>query len=361
MLLWKFPANGEVIRLAIGRDGVVYASTWTGTEIYALASDGTLVRKFAPPEPAAGELAANPSNYLISQLIAATDRAIYTQSNNGDVCAFRSDGALKWKLNGIGRVLAAGIDGTLYAGCGPGQNGVKLCAFAPDGTLKWKFGQFEFTDLAIGSDTMIYASSGFGVYAFAPSGAVEWSFGVSRPSISYSWLAAGLHSTIYAVTANDIYVFARDGAVMSKTHSETPLGVLNDRHLAERDGIIYLGSYYVREVRDPATGARRFVPPRPGEPRYRVVAIDSHTGSLVWSFDRLRGKVFALVVGRDGTIDVGSYDGHVYGLDAKTGALKWRFWTGGAWGEMPVYALAVGKGGTIYLGTGSFVEAIRPR
>jgi outer membrane protein assembly factor BamB len=34
-----------VLSLAVGKDGTIYAGTWTGREIYAFAPDGTLLRK----------------------------------------------------------------------------------------------------------------------------------------------------------------------------------------------------------------------------------------------------------------------------------------------------------------------------
>ena len=48
----------------------------------------------------------------------------------------------------------------------------------------------------------------------------------------------------------------------------------------------------------------------------------------------------------DGTVWFGSGDGHVYALDAATGALRWKFATGGVVHASPALA-----DGTLYVGS----------
>jgi outer membrane protein assembly factor BamB len=48
------------------------------------------------------------------------------------------------------------------------------------------------------------------------------------------------------------------------------------------------------------------------------------------------------------TVYVGSQDGNVYAIDAKTGKEEWRFTTGGEVNSPPAVA-----GGTVYAGSGN--------
>lgn len=334
-LLWKFSTHDDVLGLAVGHDGVVYALTVIGKKIYAISPNGKLLQQL-------------PIRGMARSLVVASNGIIYVASLEGHTYAFAPDGALKWRRRFSAMVAAN--DGTII-----GESGVALglCAFAPNGDLQWQFTKgFMFEGLAIGADGIIYGlaeEGSYGVYAFYPSGAVKWK--LLRPLSFYSWLGVGERGNVYAVSGNEIYALSPNGTLRWKSKVKVPLGVVNERRVAERDGIIYLAC----EARYPTGGV--FAPPGP---QYRLLAINSHTGSLVWSFDKVRGRINALVVGHDGDIYVGSYDGHVYALDPETGALKWRYWTGGRrWGSMPVSALALGEDGTIYVGTAIYVEAIR--
>ena len=52
-------------------------------------------------------------------------------------------------------------------------------------------------------------------------------------------------------------------------------------------------------------------------------------------------------IGGNGTIYVGSYDGHIYAIDPD-GTLDWRYKTGGWIDSSPV----IGDDGTVYVGSG---------
>jgi eukaryotic-like serine/threonine-protein kinase len=59
-----------------------------------------------------------------------------------------------------------------------------------------------------------------------------------------------------------------------------------------------------------------------------VYALDSDTGRQIWKM-KTRGPVPATPAVANGTVYIGSYDGNFYALNAETGALKWKFQTGG--------------------------------
>lgn len=292
-LLWKFATNDWVLGLAVGRDGAIYAGTWTGAVIYVLAPDGVLRRQIA--------IGNNLTNYGVTGLAVGDDGTIYVESTNERLYALAPDGVLKWKIRDVRRVVAIGRDGAVYTN-----------SFALDPARGEPRTKFSGLVLAVGEDDTIYVQDN-GICAFSPSGVLKWK---SSETISAT-AAAGY------------------------------------------DGKIYFSSLYQQKVRDPKTGISKYVLSSPGTPRYRVDAFDSRTGSTKWSF-QVKGKVFAVVNGHDGTIYAGSYDGNVYALNPDSGALKWRFSAGGDWGKMPVHALALGSNGTIYAGAGRFVEAIQP-
>lgn len=60
-----------------------------------------------------------------------------------------------------------------------------------------------------------------------------------------------------------------------------------------------------------------------GSTNYLVYAMDTHCKQQ-WSF-QTRDRVKADPLVHNGTVYIGSYDGNLYALDAKTGAVKWTF------------------------------------
>lgn len=297
-LLWKVPTNDWVISLAVGPDGDVYAGTWTGGVVYVLSSEGRRLRQITLGDS---------NNYGVDELVVSSDRTIYARSINEQLYALAPDGELKWKkINVSGRALAVG------------QNGVYANSYALDPTTGEPTVKFPGAFLTLGDDGTVYIQDQV-ICAFEPGGQLKWK---------------------------------------SRSDSDTPPP--SGAHvLVGNDGTIYGNSHRSYVVRDPVTGARRYVRPPAGVPHNLVVAFDTRSGSIKWSFQS-KATLPALAKGNDGTIYVGSYDGHVYALDPHSGELRWKFWTGGGWGKMPVHALTVGNNGTIYAGAGKFVEAIRP-
>jgi len=80
------------------------------------------------------------------------------------------------------------------------------------------------------------------------------------------------------------------------------------------------------------------------------------TGHVKWSFQTL-GAVFSVaVVGKDGTIYIGSTDGFLYALDPN-GAMKWKFQTATL---IAGNSASIGPDGTIYVGDLTSLYAIDP-
>jgi outer membrane protein assembly factor BamB len=93
-----------------------------------------------------------------------------------------------------------------------------------------------------------------------------------------------------------------------------------------------------------AAGRRLFVGTHEG----RLLALDARTGAIVWQF-KAADAIIATPVVAAGRVYCGSFDGHVYALDGSSGALVWKHDTGGA------VASAVAAGGSkILSGSRSF-------
>ena len=91
-------------------------------------------------------------------------------------------------------------------------------------------------------------------------------------------------------------------------------------------------------------GQRLFVGTQEG----RVLALDARSGTIVWQF-KTADAIIATPVVAHGRVYCGSFDGHVYALDASSGALAWKHDTGGA----VTSAVAV-SGSKILAGSRSF-------
>nr|6TJB_A Chain A, Cake2 [synthetic construct]6TJB_B Chain B, Cake2 [synthetic construct]6TJB_C Chain C, Cake2 [synthetic construct]6TJB_D Chain D, Cake2 [synthetic construct]6TJB_E Chain E, Cake2 [synthetic construct] len=79
-------------------------------------------------------------------------------------------------------------------------------------------------------------------------------------------------------------------------------------------------------------------------------------GTEKWRFKTGKAIEASPVIGEDGTIYVGSNDGHLYAINPD-GTEKWRFKTGKAIEASPV----IGEDGTIYVGSNDgHLYAINP-
>ena len=83
-----------------------------------------------------------------------------------------------------------------------------------------------------------------------------------------------------------------------------------------------------------------------------VYALEASGGTKQWSF-QTDGNVYSSPAVVDGTVYVGSRDGHVYAIDAASGTERWSFQADG-W----VVSSPVVKDGTVYVAGGDTVYAL---
>jgi outer membrane protein assembly factor BamB len=77
-----------------------------------------------------------------------------------------------------------------------------------------------------------------------------------------------------------------------------------------------------------------------------LYALDEETGAKKWSFPAKADVMSSPAIGTDGTVYFGSQDNNVYALDGTTGAKKWSFSTVNNVSSSP----AIGMDGTVYVG-----------
>lgn len=79
-------------------------------------------------------------------------------------------------------------------------------------------------------------------------------------------------------------------------------------------------------------------------------ALDAATGKEIWNFTGLKGPVVSTPLLYEGKVIFGAWDRHLYALDQKTGALKWK-WTNGSKNRMfsPAMNIPVAADGVIYI------------
>ena len=86
----------------------------------------------------------------------------------------------------------------------------------------------------------------------------------------------------------------------------------------------------------------------------RLYALDARTGQEKWSFQTFQSVVSSPAVA-GGMIYIGSFDGRLYALDARTGQEKWSFKTGSQVLSSPAVA-----GGVVYfVDTEGYLYAVR--
>jgi outer membrane protein assembly factor BamB len=267
------PAGEDyVLAVGIGKDGVVYARTWVGTDLHVFGSDGV---------------------------------------SRGN-----------WPIGRALRALAVGREGTVYAG----GDGI-VSVFAPDGTLRSTLAAESprppsyscrslgsLSAVAIGDDGVVYVGCANGVFAVDITGRTHW---YANTLATPGAIAVGRNGTVFAA-AGSVYAFASDGALKSKFNVSVP-GV--EALMVGQDGTLYAASadHTVHAI-DPNTYAMKWTFRTRGTPfalaegkdrsvyvgsyDSNIYALDPQSSKLRWRFSTGRGEwgmnpVHALAVGDD--------------------------------------------------------------
>ena len=202
--------------------------------------------------------------------------------------------------------------------------------------VKWKFATngFVISSPAVVGRTVYVGSADGRLYAIdRDSGTKRWAFQThlrisSSPAVSDGLVyVLSYDDTLYAVDAATGQAKWRFGTQGEHRYTATYLHGGLPKHEARPDPYdLYLSSPAV------SNGIVYF-----GSGDSHVYALDARTGALKWKFKT--GDVVhssPAVVG--GTVYIGGWDTFFYALDAATGALKWKFKTG----DDPVFHNQIG-------------------
>jgi outer membrane protein assembly factor BamB len=203
-------------------------------------------------------------------------------------------------------------DGTVYVGSADRV----FYAIARDGTLRWSRPTGEIIDSSALLDDRgrVYVGSGDGnLYALErTTGAVVWTFTADAPTGTalIRWfegnVAIGADGTLFVPNDNFFtYALARaDAAVRWRFRTADQTWSLPAVDAVT--GRLYLGNNNLLA----ALGDNTF-------------ALDAATGDVLWSHGTDGTIAASPLLGRDGRVVVGGFDGHVRAYDAATGAQAW--------------------------------------
>lgn len=288
---------------------------------------------------------------------------LYVGTMDGRVVALNPDsGSRRWdwqptaKQGGqVASFLSCGTGGSLVGGLLYGApaiaNGLVHVAFhtgmvyaidALSGTQKWDYDLRSTVSggVAVDNNTVFIGSSNGKLSALdAGNGSLKWEFSTENevwaiPAVVNGVVYFGsLDHSFYALNAADgtkRWAFKTGGGIAS-----TPLVV---------DGVVYIGSFDNKFYAiDADTGTQKWVFEGAGNwfwsqaaygngtiyagcLDHKVYAMDAGNGSMVWPKPFDAGSlVRASPVIAGGVLVVASEEGHIYGLDLKTGEKTWEF------------------------------------
>lgn len=326
---WAFQTGGPVTQSpVIGKDGRIYFGSWDDN-IYSIDPKNPTQNPYVVPT--GSNTNGSPSVGL--------DGTVYVGNNSGQVWAVKGRSAeVFYQAGGLVNRVAVGPDGLVYIvgrddqmhvvdpvskeerwhfvgtgyanGVAFGQNGMvyvttldgKLSAVSPpsevetaadpsvEATWVYQAGGPVYGTPSIGPDGSLYFGCNDNkIYGVLPSGETKPGWPVVTGNITGNIAISAKDYTIYA-GSNDqnLYALRSDGTVKWTFKTSASGGVSCDGIAA--DGTIYVDAW--------------------GDKMY---ALDPDTGLQEWTFNA-GDSVGAFALNSDGTIYLGSYDGHLYSI-----------------------------------------------
>jgi outer membrane protein assembly factor BamB/Icc-related predicted phosphoesterase len=176
---------------------------------------------------------------------------------------------------------------------------------------------------AVWNDSAIVGDASGAVSAFSISaGQPQWHF--QTKSAVYSTPDVAGDIAVFGSTDGGIYALkAGTGKQLWRINTDRP--IVASPRIA--NGVVYIGS---------------------SEGKFR--ALDLATGNSLWTFDRVGDFVETKPLVYDDKVIFGAWDQYVYGLEAKTGKLLWK-WKGDRAGTMlsPAACWPVGSSGKVFI------------
>ncbi|MBN9160205.1 MAG: PQQ-like beta-propeller repeat protein [Myxococcales bacterium] len=227
------------------------------------------------------------------------------------------------------------------------------------------------TQPVVGADGTVYVPADVnGVFAFAPDGGSRpiGDAGTGASNSVTNVPSIGADGTLYFGAGHDVVALKKDGTSWRFATKDE----IDTSTLIDEDGTVYSGSSdnaihalfpdggkrWERDLGDDVAAAPAIGPTREiyvGTTK-KLFALQ-RDGGLSWSFDPTGDIQSSPVVADDGTIYIGTLGSRLHAVTPDGGA-KWSFVTKGnfGWQQLP----ALGRDGTIFSPTGSYLAAINP-
>jgi outer membrane protein assembly factor BamB len=276
---------------AVGPDGTVYIGGVNGT-LYALnpANGASYWELFL-----GGYISSSPA-------VSADGSTIYVGAADGRLHALTSSGGPKWTFATGGYIEsspAIGPDGTIYFG----SHDRNFYAVSPEGERKWVFptGGQIFSSPAIGADGTIYfGSRDQRLYAVTPAGIKKWDHMTNGPIDASPSL--GADGTIYFASDRSFYALRPDdGGERERWKIDIRTGSISSAAIRGDGTIIFGADDGVVRAFDPNGGKK-------------------------WEFNTETGQGNLIesspIVALDGSIYIGSFDGHLYKINGNGSPLS---------------------------------------
>jgi outer membrane protein assembly factor BamB len=291
--VWEFTCEGEIRSSPAVADGVVYVGCGDHN-LYAIdAEQGGFVWKYATEDV----ISSSPCVWKELVFVGSDDRLLYALN--------RETGRIVWSAPTRGRVISSPrvAHGHVFVGSDD------HCLYnleARTGRLVWKYQADSYvrSSPAVSEEFVYFGSSDTNVYAVEiRSNRLKWRYRTHRQVISSPLLYEGLlffgsvDRTFYAVDAKAGWGVWQHRALNS---------IFSSPAISKSLGLVYYGSV-----------------------DHCVYAIDYSRGPPpVWAFETGGQVSSSSPAVTEEAVYVGSGDGYLYSLDARTGALRWKFGAG---------------------------------
>ena len=251
---WRYPSNLILSSPVIDTEGIIYFGEYGG-DFHALYPNGTL------------KWSTSNIYSVYSSPAIGDDGTIYCTSwSGGNVYAIYPDnGTIKWQFLTGSRTKAnpsIAVDGTIYVSSWDDY----LYALYPNGTMKWRVNTYlgSSSNPSIGPDGTIYVAH-YELYAVNPDGTVKWIFPLgeerhctfSAPAISADGIIY-IGANIGDGVGGELIVVNPDGTERWRSGSICNEGIVSSPAIAE-DGTVYIGSLNNEEVHSGAVDPKGFI------------------------------------------------------------------------------------------------------
>lgn len=310
-------------------------------------------------------------NFLFVPAIA--DGLVYAASAEGNLAAFGvDDGVQKWRIQANRAGLSAGVgagEGMVVVATAKGE----ILAFDSKGAEKWKatvFSEVLAPPLVVDGVALVRSNDNR-IHAFALSdGKRRWTYQRTAPALvlrNFGGLVASNGTAFAGFPGGKLVALSiANGSVRWEATVASPRGATELERIADVTGIpvlrdrsvcavAYQGraacfemvngqSIWTREVSSQAGMAVDSRYAFVSDDRSSVVGLAAETGSSLWKQDRLlwRGISAPLSIGR--AVIVGDYQGMLHALAREDGSFIGRAATDGGWIAAPPMSIRMSRG-----------------